>query len=164
MQGCCAEVKKVGSYNHPSKIQTKTLSTGGQLFVWSARRWLIAAQKKEQIEMALAHPYRTAKCPGAAKLLDEIMSILAVSSFRSVTIRCLHCPVLDNDEWLLIQILRKLQTNDEKEAARLVDEFMRGALATTFLRAANLYATSLSNVGKPITRITFLRLIENQNF
>lgn len=164
MQGCCAEDKKVGSYNHPPKIQTKTLSPGGQLFVWSARRWLIAAQKKEQIEMALAHPYQTAKCPGAAKLLDEIMSILAVSSFRPVTIRCLHCPVLDNNEWLLIQTLRKLQTNDEKEAAVLVDEFMRGALATTFLRAANLYATSLSKIDKPITRINFLRLVENQNF
>jgi hypothetical protein len=164
MQCCCAQDKKVGSYNQPSKIQTKTLSLGGQLFVWSARRWLIAAQKKEQIEAALAYPHRTAKCPGAAKLLDEIMSILAVSAYRPVTIRCLHCPVLDNDEWLLIQTLRKLQTNDEKEAAGLVDEFIRGALATTFLRAATLYANSLSLVGKPITRTNFLRVIENQNF
>jgi len=161
MTGCCAQNKTDSSQGEHTGVKTKMLSLGGQLFVWSARRWLIAGQRKEKINEVLAHPYQAAKCPEAAQLLDEMMSIVAVSSFRPVTIRCLHCPSLDEDEWLLTQALRQLQTNNEQGAAEVVDEFIRGALATTFLRVAALYASSLSKVGKPITRANFLRIVEN---
>lgn len=161
MTGCCAQNKTNGPHDEHTRVTTKMLSLGGQLFVWSARRWLVAGQRKEQIHEVLAHPYQAAKCPEAAQLLDEMMSIVAVSSFRPVTIRCLHCPSLDKDEWLLTQAVRKLQTNNEQGAAEVVDEFIRGALATTFLRVAALYANSLSKVGKRITRANFLRIVEN---
>mgnify|MGYP003312855785 CR=1 FL=1 len=164
MTGCCAQNKTDGPHDDHTEVRTKTLSLGGQLFIWSARRWLIAGQKKERIQEVLAHPYHAAKCPDAAQLLDEMMSIVAVSSFRPVTIRCLHCPVLDKDEWLLIQAVRKLQTGNEEDAAEVVDAFIRGALAKTFLRVTALYASSLLKVGKPITRANFLRIVENQNY
>ena len=87
MTGCCAQNKTDGPHDDHTEVRTKTLSLGGQLFIWSARRWLIAGQKKERIQEVLAHPYHAAKCPDAAQLLDEMMSIVAVSSFRPVTIR-----------------------------------------------------------------------------
>ena len=49
MTGCCAQNKTDGPHDEHTGVRTETLSLGGQLFIWSARRWLIAGQKKERI-------------------------------------------------------------------------------------------------------------------
>ena len=143
------------------KIETRHLSRGGKLFVWSARRWLIAGQRQEKLETVLGRTYELANCPEAAFLLDEIMSLIAIGAYRDVAIRCLTCPILSADEWVLISVLRKLHLKENEQARMIIDDLMRGALATTLLRAGGLYADCLSQAGSPILGAGFLHLVDS---
>ena len=157
----CKHLKDVETTKQNPKIETRHLSRGGKLFVWSARRWLIAGQRKEKLETVLGRTYQLANCPEAASLLDEIMSLIAIGAYRPVAIRCLTCPILSADEWALISVLRKLHLKESEQARMIIDDLMRGALVATLLRAAGIYADCLSQAGSPILSAGFLHVVDS---
>ena len=156
----CAEDESDDAVIYGRSIKTCTLSLGGQLFIWSMRRWVQASRDKTSISEALASPYRAAKCIAATDVLDELMSLIAAVSYRPVKIRCLPCPTLSSDEWLILHSLQKIQSQEETGAQKLIQEFMVGRLAHTFLESATRYVDLLLCTGNPLIGASYLEVVK----
>lgn len=156
----CTEDTNDDAVIYGRSIKTCTLSLGGQLFIWSMRRWVKASRDKTSISDALASPYRAAKCGAASDVLDELMSLIAAVSYRPVKIRCLSCPTLSCDEWLILHSLQKVQSHQEDKAQKLIQEFMVGRLAHTFLKSATHYVDLLLCAGNPLIGASYLEVVK----
>lgn len=132
------------------EVRTETLSLGGQLFIWSARRWRVAMEQGESVDDALAYTYGIARCPEAVALLDETMSLVAVAASRPVTIRCVRCPTLSDDERDLLRALQDLQRGRVEHAAEQVARIVAGRLRHAFCRSATVYADALDAADVPL--------------
>ena len=132
------------------EVRTETLSLGGQLFIWSARRWRVAVEREESVEEALAYTYGIARCPEAIALLDETMSLVAVAAFRPVAIRCVRCPTLSEDERDLLRAIQDVQRGHHARAATHVGRILAGRLRQAFCRSAAAYAEALDAADVPL--------------
>ena len=132
------------------EVRTEALSLGGQLFIWSARRWRVAVEQGRSVEEALAYTYGVARCPEAAALLDETMSLVAVAAFRPVNIRCVPCPTLSSDERDLLRAIQDLHRGRLDRAAEHVGRMVAGRLRQAFCRSASAYAAALDEADVPL--------------
>ena len=130
-----------------AEVPVASLSMGGQLFVWSLRRWRLAIVEKEPLDGALAYTYGVAGCPEAVPLIDEVLSLVAVSAFRPFAIRCVRCQRLSADEWLVLRALQEIQRGDEVRAAAIIGKLVAGRLGHAFCRSAKSYVEALDAVG-----------------
>ena len=129
------------------EVRTASLSLGGQLFIWSIRRWRDARAQRESLDDALAYTYGVAGCPDAIPLVDEVMSLVAVSAFRPFTIRCVRCPTLSGDEWALLRAVQSVQSGHAERALALVGTIVAGRLGHAFCRSAKPYVDALAVAG-----------------
>lgn len=135
---------------------SKSLSFGGQLVLWSLRTWTIAAKRKLCVQKALDPIYQRSNCQVAVAYLDESMSLLALAAFRPMRFNC-HCSrALSDDELCILQCLRALQRGDESEALRHIQQAVGGRLALTFCRVAGLYVEALRVSGHSLTGVSYL--------
>ena len=139
---------------------SKSLSFGGQLALWSLRTWTIAAKRKLCAHKALDPLYQRSNCPVAVTYLDESMSLLALAAFRPLQFNC-HCShQLSDDELCLLQCLRALQRGDESEALKHIQQVVGGSLALTFCRVAGLYVEALRVSGHSLTGVSYLAVVK----
>lgn len=129
------------------EVRTASLSLGGQLFIWSIRRWRDAMTQRESLDDALAYTYGVAGCPEAIPLVDEVMSLVAVAAFRPFTIRCVRCQTLSGDEWALLRAAQSLQSGHPERARTFVGTIVAGRLGHAFCRSAKPYVDALAVAG-----------------
>lgn len=135
---------------------SKSLSFGGQLVLWSLRTWTIAAKRKLCVHQALDPIYQRSNCQVAVAYLDESMSLLALAAFRPMQFHC-HCSQqLSDDELCVLQCLRALQRGDESDALRHIQQAVSGRLALTFCRVAGLYVEALRVSGHSLAGVSYL--------
>lgn len=135
---------------------SKSLSFGGQLVLWSLRTWTIAAKRKLCVHQVLDPLYQRSNCQIAVGYLDESMSLLALAAARPLNFNC-HCSqYLSEDELCILQCLRALQRGDESEALRHIQQAVGGRLALTFCRVAGLYVEALRMSGHSLTGVSYL--------
>ena len=137
----------------------EALSAGGQLLVWSMRRWLIAAAKRERVSEALAEPYRLLHCEPAVGYMDECLALAVLASLHPVTIRCLDAPTLSADEALIWRSMQRIERRDEAGALQLAQGLIAGRLSGVFVRSADLYVRELGKAGIPLASAPDLRLV-----
>ena len=129
------------------EVRTASLSLGGQLFVWSARRWRIAVEREEPLGDVFENTYRIARCPEAMHLVDELLSLVAVSAFRPFAIRCVPCQTLSSDEWLILRAMQEIQREDQDRALTCIGRIVVGPLRQAFCRSATPYIDTLVGAG-----------------
>lgn len=145
----------------PAGTDSKSLSFGGQLALWSVRTWTIAAKRKICVHTALDPLYRRSNCHVAVAYLDEAMSLLALAAFRPMHFNC-HCSEqLTEDELCVLQCLRALQRGDEGDALLHIQEAIGGRLALTFCRIGNLYVEALCAGGHSLTGVSYLNEVQS---
>lgn len=137
----------------------EALSAGGQLLVWSMRRWLIAAAKRERVSEALAEPYRLLHCESAVGYMDECLALAVLASLHPMTIRCLGAPTLSDDEALVWRSMQRIERGDEAGALQLARGLIAGRLSGVFVRSADLYVRELGKAGVPLVSAPDLRLV-----
>lgn len=137
----------------------EALSAGGQLLVWSMRRWLIAAARRERVSEVLAEPYRLLHCGSAVAYIDECLALAVLASLHPVTIRCLGAPTLSADEALIWRSMQRIERGDEAGALQLAQGLIAGRLAGVFVRSADLYVRELGKGGIPLVSPPDLRLV-----
>ena len=142
-----------------SEPRLETLSAGGQLLVWSMRRWLIAAAKRERVSEALAQPYRMLHCESAVGYVDECLALAVLASLHPVTIRCLGAPTLSADEAMIWRSMQRIERGDEAGALQLAQGLIADRLAGVFVRSADLYVRELGKAGIPLVSAPDLRLV-----
>lgn len=142
-----------------SEPRLEALSAGGQLLVWSMRRWLIAAAKREHVAEALAQPYRMLHCEPAVGYMDECLALAVLASLHPMTIRCLGAPTLSADEALIWRSMQRIERGDEAGALRFAQGLIAGRLAGVFVRSADLYVRELGKAGIPLASVPDLRLV-----
>ena len=137
----------------------EALSAGSQLLVWSMRRWLIAAAKRERVSEALAQPYRMLHCESAVGYMDECLALAVLAALHPMTIRCLGAPTLSADEALIWRSMQRMERGDEAGALHLAQGLIAGRLAGVFVRSADLYVGELGKAGIPLASTPDLRLV-----
>jgi len=137
----------------------EALSAGGQLLVWSMRRWLVAAAKRERVSEALEQPYRMLHCEPAVGYLDECLALAVLASLHPVTIRSLGAPTLSADEALIWRSMQRMERRDEVGSLQLAQDLIAGRLAGVFVRSADLYVRELGKAGIPLASTPDLRLV-----
>lgn len=130
-----------------SEVRTASLSLGGQLFVWSVRSWRVAVERGEPLGEAFENTYQIAQCPGAIRLVDELLSLVAVSAFRPFAIRCVPCQTLSGDEWAILRAMQELQREDQDRALTCIGRIVVGPLRQAFCRSATPYIDALVGAG-----------------
>ncbi|MEM7077402.1 MAG: hypothetical protein AAF513_02125 [Pseudomonadota bacterium] len=142
------------------QLLASQLSPGAQLFVFSARNWLVAAKSKHCVRGYLAPFYERLGAGDALPVMDELMCNLAVAAFRPIQV---HCPCrvdLSEDESLLLDTLRAVQRSDHERANQLAQEFLSGAMATTFIRVADAYVEQLRESNLSVTGMRYLCAVD----
>lgn len=142
---------------HETRIAT--LSTGGQLLVWSVRRWVAAANSRECALQALAAPYRLLNCTPAVPLLDECLCLVALAATHPVAIRCLCSTTLSDDELLILRALQRIGRRDECGARAAAGCLVAGRIAHAFVRAAAVYVDELRSAGLFLDSTPDLKLV-----
>jgi hypothetical protein len=129
------------------------------LVLWAMRRWLVARRNGERVEAALATPFNLGRMPEGPRLVDELMSRVAVSVSRPLKFGCLHCAVVSRDENQVIAILRLLQTQRMRIALEiLLDTVASGAVASV-CDAAQRLVDRLAQANLSLARRANLRLV-----
>lgn len=160
MKGRASNVHPGATVPIPEReVRTASLSLGGQLFVWSARSWRLAIERREPLGEVFEDTYRIARCPEAVRLVDELFSLLAVSAFRPYAIRCVCCQTLSPDEWLILRAMQELQRNDQEGAMACIGRMVAGPLRQAFCRTAIPYVDVLVGVGLSFFPVN-LRVVE----
>lgn len=142
-----------------SEVRTASLSLGGQLFVWSARSWRLAVERQEPLGEVFENTYRIARCPEASDLANELLSLLAVSAFRPLAIRCVCRQTLSPDELLILRAMQELQLKDRDRAMACIGGVVVGPLRQAFCRTAIPYVDALVDVGLSLFPVQ-LRVVE----
>jgi hypothetical protein len=140
-------------------VETRSLTRGGQVALWSLRRWLLARRRGEKLDQPLSEMYRLAGCPEANALLDEFMSLLNHAALRRVEIRCACAKTISVDELLLLTVLRKIQNGNEQEAKKRIRRLLPASLVPIFFRLAQLFTSALKQRDISLDRLTQLRVV-----
>lgn len=140
----------------PQRVLASSLSSGAQLFVFSVRHWLIAANSKQCIHERLEPFYASMNAAPAVAVLDELMCFIAATAFRKLQI---HCPCradLGDDELALLQILQAVQRGDDQCALDAADTLFTGTFRLSFLRIARAYLAELKAASLSVTGVRYL--------
>tara|TARA_B100000676_G_scaffold48806_1_gene47826 strand:- start:2743 stop:3237 length:495 start_codon:yes stop_codon:yes gene_type:complete len=140
-------------------VETRTLTRGGQVALWSLRRWLLARRRGENVDETLAEMFRLAGCPEATSLLDEFMALLNHCALRQIEIRCACAKTLSVDEFLMLRALRYIQKGKREEAQKRVQRLLPQPLVPIFLRLAGLFVDALGRRDISLDRLTQLRVV-----
>ncbi len=140
-------------------VETRNLTRGGQVALWSLRRWLLARRRGEKVDQALAEMFRLAGCPEATSMVDEFISLLNHVALRPVEIRCTCARTLSADELLMLRVLRYIQRGEGSEAKARIARLLPGALGPAFCRIAGLFVHSLQRRNISLDRLTQLRVV-----
>lgn len=79
-----------------------SLPFSGQLLIWSLRLWVRAAKQETSALPMLEHGFELAGLGDAAEPLDQVMTMIAVSSRITIDIRCVPCRTVSRDEERLL--------------------------------------------------------------
>ena len=129
------------------------------LVLWAMRRWLVARRSGEPVEAALATPFNLGRMPEGPRLVDELMSRVAVSVSRPLTFGCLHCAVVSRDENQVIAILRLLQTQRVRVALEILRDTVSCGAVASVSDAAQRFVDRLAEANLSLARRANLRLV-----
>ena len=138
-----------------------TLTTGAQLFVWSASQWLACAQTQRCVFDALSLQYTHHSAQAAVPLLDELMTVLAVGAYRQIALGCLCSNALRDDELTLLSALRFLQQQNLDRAMHALDPLMGGSIKRAFCRSAEVYVSTLQQADLNLCGVAYLKPVTN---
>ena len=129
------------------------------LVLWAMRRWLVARRNGEPVESALATPFNLGRIPEGPRLVDELMSLVAVSVARPLTFGCLHCAAVSRDENQVITILRLLQTKRMRVALEILRQTVACGAVASVCDAAQRLVDRLAEANLSLARRANLRLV-----
>ena len=150
--------------SYPSSVRlTSNLSNGAQLFVFSIRQWQIATHQSECPHVRLLPFYRRFGVEPALPLLDEMMSLINLASFRPLEVNCpCRCDV-GEDEQALLACLQSMQSGDGQGVGSALDDFFVGPFKATFRRIAQIYLEIFTAVGLSMKPIPQLRVVDTEH-
>ncbi len=95
----------------------------------------------------------------AIPVIDECMSILALSAFRPINIRCPHAEQVSSDEYELAMILQSVQRDDHADATGRAATILAGRFSTTYIRVVRDNITLLSSTALSFSGVRALALV-----
>lgn len=145
----------------PATPTLDQLSQGGQLLLWSLRRWAAATQYRVEPQPILAVPHEKMNCAGAEVLLDESLCVLAAGAKRNLSVLCGCSAHLSHDEWTVTRAVRLAQLEQQGAARTAIENLMMSRLSGAFTRSASLYAAALLRARLPITLTPALAVVSS---
>ena len=128
-------------------VQVKDLKVGGQLALWSMRKWVQIRHKDQSVSERLLGPYAQAGISTAIDSFDESMLLLSKLAMRTVTFECTCSAVLNADEVRIIGALALLQKSELEAAKHNIGRILVGKLSDVYCRSANAYTDALRRAG-----------------
>ena len=96
------------------------LPFGEQFLIWALRHWVRAYMTKCDVQATLHRGFYLAGIVEAYPVMDELLSIIAVSARTRIDVGCPHCAGISDDEQLFIALIAALQRNDAATSRRLL--------------------------------------------
>ena len=128
-------------------VQVTDLKVGGQLALWSMRKWVQIRHKDQSVSERLLGPYAQAGISTAIDSFDESMLLLSKLAMRTVTFECTCSAVLNADEVRIIGALALLQKSELEAAKHNIGRILVGKLSDVYCRSANAYTDALRRAG-----------------
>ena len=135
-------------YNVPKAFACSLF--GEQLILWAIRLWAYDCMNQSKNHKKLLHGAKLAGVIDAFEALNELMTILSISTKKQLQINCLHKPLTSIDENILIDAVSAwMETSSPQHhqlltidilpaAAARCAEISLGVIWTTFKNAAHL--------------------------
>ncbi len=141
-------------------LLTTSLSNGAQLFIFSIRQWLAAAQGKQCIHAVLGPFYHRYNAMRALPVMDELMCHLAATAYRPLQVNCPCRADVAEDELALLRTLQAVTRKDADVAKETLGTLVTGPLATTFLRVAKSLVDELQAANLELTGVRRLEVVQ----
>lgn len=104
--------------------EVAALDPASWLVLWSVRYWALCYREKRSARPVLTDLYRRNQIADAAYSIDGLMHICALSTTRSLEVRCPCCPKLSGDERLILDAVGYAQRGDLPVARRVLSGWL----------------------------------------
>lgn len=100
------------------------LSFPQQFVVWSLRAWIDGHRSGVGRAHLLREAYELAGAAEGWLLVEELMTVIAVSARRALGMRCLKCRELGEDEAALLEAVGSLQAGEGAKAQAMLADWL----------------------------------------
>ncbi|MEM6545195.1 MAG: hypothetical protein AAF680_09830, partial [Pseudomonadota bacterium] len=141
------------------EVKLSQLANGAQLFVWSARQWMVTTRANRCVGCDLSGPYKRFECGGAVRHIDQYMTILTRCSINPVELRYVAHHYLSAGERNMLRVAQASQVAIETGTALAAASQLVGEHAQTLYDAARRYSVQLSVAGLNMASFRQLKLV-----
>ncbi|MEM1401737.1 MAG: hypothetical protein AAGG55_00270 [Pseudomonadota bacterium] len=142
-----------------SELRFASLTQGEQVFVWSARQWLLSRRNQRCIKCDLIGPYRRFQCVEAISHLNRFMGLLIGAPIRPLELRHPNFPEISHDERIMLRVVQAAAAMCDVPAARAAAGQLVCAGVTDLSESARRYGQSLMSGGLSLNSYRQLTLI-----
>lgn len=108
----------------PGGPHLEALRFAEQFVVWAIRVWVAAVKERRPPGRLLDEGFEVAGCEEALAPLHGLMHTLAVTSQRSIDVRCVNCRHVSPDETSLLRAIAGFQRGSYGEGAMLIAGYL----------------------------------------
>jgi hypothetical protein len=119
-----------------------------RLLLWGMRAWVVGFRRAIPVEEPMARIFSAANAPDAPILIDAFMSLVACATPRPLTIECVCCKQVSEDERRLVDCVALLQAGRHMEALTVLRTILPSQAAPDGMELATRLAAILEDAGQ----------------
>lgn len=128
----------------------KDMTFSEQLCLWSIRFWADYFRRGQHPQQLLRDAYKLAGAPRAMADMDGFMSVLVSGLQAPLDIRCLHCPGISEEEFLIMEALALCQRDQVGLATTALESLIQPAALRIALPMILSWSDAMKQAGHAI--------------
>ncbi|RED48003.1 hypothetical protein [Aestuariispira insulae] len=142
---------------HPSEMprlravpHLKDMTFSEQLCLWSVRFWADFFRRGKHPQQLLRDAYKLAGAPRAMADMDGFMSVLVSGLQAPIDIRCVHCPGISEEEFLIMEALALCQRDQIGLAETALESLIQPAALRIAMPMIQSWSDAMKQAGHAV--------------